>query len=118
MHPCMLLILLSTSFACGLQGPVHHILSCRLNYLLLSLLLFSLTAITQLTHHGMIYVPVGYTGGANMFILDAVKGGSPYGAGTLAGDGSRQPSQVELEQAFHQGQYTAKLAVKLKKGSA
>ena len=53
-----------------------------------------------------------------MFILDAVKGGSPYGAGTLAGDGSRQPSQVELEQAFHQGQYTAKLAVKLKKGSA
>ena len=93
-------------------------LHCQMKVLLVPFPPGSLTAITQLTHHGMIYVPVGYTGGANMFILDAVKGGSPYGAGTLAGDGSRQPSQVELEQAFHQGQYTAKLAVKLKKGSA
>ncbi|GJP56605.1 hypothetical protein CLOM_g15959 [Closterium sp. NIES-68] len=77
----------------------------------------ALTAVTQLTHHGMLFVPIGYTYGANMFVLDEVKGGSPYGAGTLAGDGTRQPTQIELEQAFYQGQYTAKIAKKLKKGS-
>eukprot|EP00775_Hariotina_reticulata_P002619 gene2619-2920_t len=59
-----------------------------------------MTAVTQLAHHGMIYVPTGYGSGAAMFGLDAPKGGSPWGAGTLAGgDGSRQPSEVELEQA-------------------
>lgn len=32
-----------------------------------------------------------------------LQGGSPWGAGTLAGpDGSRQPSAVELEQAVYQ----------------
>eukprot|EP00271_Cylindrocystis_brebissonii_P018134 TRINITY_DN49_c0_g1_i1.p2 TRINITY_DN49_c0_g1~~TRINITY_DN49_c0_g1_i1.p2 ORF type:complete len:207 (-),score=54.12 TRINITY_DN49_c0_g1_i1:1342-1962(-) len=75
------------------------------------------TAITQLVHHGMMFVPIGYTYGANMFVLDEVKGGSPYGAGTLAGDGTRQPTKIELEQAFYQGQYTARVAVKLKKGA-
>lgn len=75
------------------------------------------TAITQLAHHGMIFVPIGYTYGANMFVLDEVKGGSPYGAGTLAGDGTRQPTKIELEQAFYQGQYTSKIAAKLKRGS-
>eukprot|EP00897_Mesotaenium_endlicherianum_P005229 jgi/Mesen1/4734/ME000241S03772 len=75
------------------------------------------TAVTQLTHHGMIFVPIGYTFGANMFVLEEVKGGSPYGAGTLAGDGTRQPTQIELEQAYHQGEYTSKIALKLKKGS-
>ncbi|CAI5958476.1 unnamed protein product [Closterium sp. NIES-65] len=75
----------------------------------------ALTAVTQLTHHGMLFVPIGYTYGANMFVLDEVKGGSPYGAGTLAGDGTRQPTQIELEQAFYQGQYTTKIAKKLKK---
>ncbi|KAF5742216.1 minor allergen Alt a 7-like [Tripterygium wilfordii] len=66
-----------------------------------------LTAITQLVHHGMVFVPVGYTFGAGMFEMEKVKGGSPYGAGTYAGDGSRQPSQLELELAFHQGKYFA-----------
>eukprot|EP00270_Netrium_digitus_P012731 TRINITY_DN416_c0_g1_i2.p1 TRINITY_DN416_c0_g1~~TRINITY_DN416_c0_g1_i2.p1 ORF type:complete len:206 (+),score=30.10 TRINITY_DN416_c0_g1_i2:192-809(+) len=75
------------------------------------------TAVTQLAHHGMIYVPLGYTYGANMFVLDEVKGGSPYGAGTLAGDGTRQPTKIELEQAFFQGQHTAKIIRNLKRGS-
>ncbi|XP_020701117.1 NAD(P)H dehydrogenase (quinone) FQR1 [Dendrobium catenatum] len=74
----------------------------------------ALTAITQLVHHGMIFVPVGYTGGAGMFELEKVRGGSPYGAGTLAGDGSRQPSELELQLAFHQGQYFAGIAKKFK----
>ncbi|GFS33423.1 quinone reductase family protein [Actinidia rufa] len=76
-----------------------------------------LTAITQLVHHGMIFVPIGYTFGAGMFEMEKVKGGSPYGAGTFAGDGSRQPSELELEQAFHQGKYIATITKKLK-GSA
>lgn len=38
-----------------------------------------------------------------MFSNDAVRGGGPWGAGTLAGaDGSRQPAEVELEQAVFQ----------------
>ena len=62
----------------------------------------------------MIFVPIGYTFGAGMFEMEKVKGGSPYGAGTYAGDGSRQPSELELEQAFHQGKYIAGIAKKLK----
>jgi NAD(P)H dehydrogenase (quinone) len=75
----------------------------------------ALTAITQLAHHGMVFVPIGYTFGAGMFQMDEVKGGSPYGAGTFANiDGSRQPTKLELDVAFHQGKYTATIAKKLK----
>lgn len=81
---------------------IYHLFYCRL------------TAITQLVHHGLIFVPIGYTFGAGMFEMEKVKGGSPYGAGTYAGDGSRSPSELELEQAFHQGQYIATIAKKLK----
>ncbi|KAL3820649.1 hypothetical protein ACJIZ3_006554 [Penstemon smallii] len=73
-----------------------------------------LTAITQLVHHGMLFVPIGYTFGAGMFEIEQIKGGSPYGAGTFAGDGSRQPSELELGQAFHQGKYIAGITKKLK----
>ncbi|KAF5446751.1 hypothetical protein F2P56_032355 [Juglans regia] len=75
--------------------------------------LTALTAITQLAHHGMIYVPLGYTFGSGMFEMNEVKGGSSYGAGTYAGDGSRQPTELELQQAFYQGKYTAEITKKL-----
>ncbi|XP_076957224.1 putative NAD(P)H dehydrogenase (quinone) FQR1-like 2 [Bidens hawaiensis] len=65
------------------------------------------TAITQLAHHGMLYVPIGYTFGAGMFKMDSIRGGSPYGAGVFSGDGTREPSQRELELAQHQGKYMA-----------
>eukprot|EP00250_Pteridium_aquilinum_P033899 c6612_g1_i1 orf=67-678(+) len=77
----------------------------------------ALTAITQLVHHGMIFVPIGYTFGGGMFEMEEVKGGSPYGAGTFAGDGSRVPTKLELEQAFHQGKYIAGISKKLKSGA-
>ncbi|KAH7282625.1 hypothetical protein KP509_35G040600 [Ceratopteris richardii] len=77
----------------------------------------ALTAITQLTHHGMIFVPIGYTFGGGMFEMEQVKGGSPYGAGTYAGDGTRMPTKLELEQAFHQGKYIAGISKKLKTGA-
>jgi NAD(P)H dehydrogenase (quinone) len=51
----------------------------------------------------MIYVPMGYSLGPNMFSLEEVRGGSAWGAGTFAGaDGSRQPSPTELAYAKHQ----------------
>ncbi|KAK6916542.1 NADPH-dependent FMN reductase-like [Dillenia turbinata] len=65
------------------------------------------TAITQLAHHGMIYVPIGYTFGAGMFMMDSLRGGTPYGAGVFSGDGTREPSEIELALAEHQGQYMA-----------
>ncbi|GAB2284606.1 hypothetical protein Dimus_019062 [Dionaea muscipula] len=74
----------------------------------------ALTAITQLAHHGMIFVPIGYTFGAGMFEMETLRGGSAYGAGTYAGDGSRQPTELELAVAFHQGKYIAAIAKKLK----
>jgi NAD(P)H dehydrogenase (quinone) len=43
-----------------------------------------------------------------------VAGGSPYGATTIAGgDGSRQPSEIELEGARHQGALVARVAARL-----
>ncbi|OWM77620.1 hypothetical protein CDL15_Pgr017018 [Punica granatum] len=78
----------------------------------------ALTAITQLTHHGMIFVPIGYTFGAGMSEIQQPKGGTPYGAGTFAGDGSRQPTELELAQAFHQGKYFAGITKKLKEPAA
>ncbi|KAE8039244.1 hypothetical protein FH972_011672 [Carpinus fangiana] len=76
--------------------------------------LTALTAVTQLAHHGMLYVPLGYTFGSGMFEMNEVKGGSSYGAGTYAADGSRQPTELELEQALYQGKYVAEIAKKLK----
>ncbi|KAL7002729.1 NAD(P)H dehydrogenase (quinone) [Sarracenia purpurea var. burkii] len=65
------------------------------------------TAITQLAHHGMLYVPIGYTFGAGMFKMDSIRGGSPYGSGVFSGDGTREPSETELALAEHQGKYMA-----------
>ena len=64
------------------------------------------TAVTQLVHHGMCYVPLGYqAGGEGQFDLSEIHGGSPWGASTLAGpDGSRQPSALELKIAKKQGE--------------
>ncbi|KAJ4834678.1 Anthranilate synthase alpha subunit 2, chloroplastic [Turnera subulata] len=76
--------------------------------------LTALTAITQLAHHGMLFVPLGYTFGSGMFEMDEVKGGSSYGAGTFAADGTRQPTELELQQAFYQGKYVAEITKKLK----
>lgn len=71
------------------------------------------TAITQLAHHGMLFVPIGYTFGAGMFKLDEIRGGSPYGAGTFAGDGTRMPTEAEFAIAEHQGKYTAGIVKRL-----
>jgi NAD(P)H dehydrogenase (quinone) len=73
--------------------------------------LFSI--ITNLLHFGLTIVGLPYSHGG-MMTLDEIVGGSPYGATTIAGgDGSRQPSAIELEGARHQGQKVAEVATKL-----
>ncbi|XP_073288981.1 probable NAD(P)H dehydrogenase (quinone) FQR1-like 2 isoform X1 [Primulina huaijiensis] len=71
------------------------------------------TAITQLAHHGMLFIPIGYTFGGGMFKMDSIKGGTPYGAGVYAGDGTREPSETELAIAEHQGKYMADFVKRL-----
>lgn len=67
-----------------------------------------------LLHHGMIIVGCPYSEPA-LTNMAEITGGSPYGAGTLAGgDGSRQPSLNELAIARFQGAHVAKIAGKLK----
>ncbi|CAN3364985.1 NAD(P)H quinone oxidoreductase Pst3p [Diutina catenulata] len=63
-------------------------------------------AMSTFVHHGMNFVPLGYKNASKYLAnLDEVHGGSPWGAGVLAnGDGSRQPSQLELDCAKLQGQ--------------
>ena len=74
--------------------------------------LFSI--ITNLLHHGMTIVGLDYGFQGQMGVKE-VHGGTPYGASTLAdGDGSRQPSQVDLDGARYQGKRIAETAAKLK----
>ncbi|TYH94924.1 hypothetical protein ES332_A12G072000v1 [Gossypium tomentosum] len=74
------------------------------------------TAITQLAHHRMLFVPIGYTFGDDMSKIDFIHGGSPYGAGVYAGDGTREPIEIELAVAEHQGKYMAGVANSLSQG--
>ena len=65
-----------------------------------------------LLHHGMIIVGLPYSA-PDLPDVSEVKGGSPYGASTIAGaDGSRQPSAVELEGAKFQGRHVAQIAIR------
>src|SRR3546814_5458028 len=55
-----------------------------------------------LMHFGLVIVGLDY-GFQEMTTLDEVVGGAPYGATTLAGgDGSRQPSKIDLDGARYQ----------------
>ena len=73
--------------------------------------LFSI--ITNLLHHGLSIVGLDY-GFQGQMGVDEVRGGSPYGATTIAdGDGSRQPHAEELAGARYQGKRIAEMAGKL-----
>jgi NAD(P)H dehydrogenase (quinone) len=73
--------------------------------------LFSI--ITNLMHFGMIIVGLPYSHQGQMSSEEIV-GGAPYGATTVAGgDGSRQPSQIDLAGALHQGEIVARTAAAL-----
>jgi len=69
--------------------------------------------IFTLLHHGMLIVGLPYAFAGQMR-MDEITGGSPYGATTLAaGDGSRKPTENELEGARYQGRRIAEIAKKL-----
>jgi NAD(P)H dehydrogenase (quinone) len=73
--------------------------------------LFSI--ISNLLHFGMLIVGLDY-GHAGQMTLSEITGGSPYGATTIAGaDGSRQPTENELQGARYQGRKIAETANKL-----
>lgn len=68
---------------------------------------------TTLLHLGMVIVGLPYSEQRQMG-LDEIKGGSPYGASTIAGaKGERQPSEQELGMARFQGRHVAGIAARL-----
>ncbi len=72
-----------------------------------------LTFHPTLLHLGMVIVGLPYSEQRQMG-LDEIKGGSPYGASTIAGaQGERSPSEQELAMARFQGRHVATLAAKL-----
>jgi NAD(P)H dehydrogenase (quinone) len=72
-----------------------------------------MSIITNLLHLGLVIVGLPYSFQKQMR-LDEITGGTPYGATTItAGDGSRQPSESELEGARFQGKHVAEIAAKL-----
>jgi len=75
-----------------------------------------MNSISTLTHHGIVFVPLGYTTAfAQLTNLTEPHGGSPWGAGSFAGpDGSRQPSALELEMASNHGKNFYSIVSKVK----
>ena len=65
------------------------------------------TILPFLAHHGITYVPFGY-GHPALFQAKEVTGGSPYGAGIVAGIEGESPSKLEIEIGEAQGEYFAK----------
>lgn len=67
----------------------------------------------SLLHHGMMLVGMPYSEQRQM-VIDQITGGSPYGASTITGpDGSRMPSENELEIARSQGRHVAEMAKRI-----
>lgn len=68
---------------------------------------------SNLLHHGLVISGLPYSFQGQMR-NDEITGGAPYGATTIdSGDGSRQPSETELEGARFLGQHVAGLVKKL-----
>jgi NAD(P)H dehydrogenase (quinone) len=69
-------------------------------------------------HQGMPIVGCPYAC-PQLLNMNEITGGSPYGAGTLAGSkGDRQPTENELTIARYQGRHATEIAAKLKAGAA
>ncbi|PWN49916.1 putative 1,4-benzoquinone reductase [Violaceomyces palustris] len=78
-----------------------------------------LTTIPYFAHQGIIYVPIGYRQFKEQTELGEIVGSSPYGAGTVAaGDGSRQPTEIDLKVAKNQGETFAQIVGTYVKGAA
>lgn len=73
--------------------------------------------LSTLTHHGMLYIPLGYAAVfGEITDLSNIQGSTPWGAGTIAGsDGSRQPTENDLKIANIQGKQFAEIVSKMNK---
>jgi NAD(P)H dehydrogenase (quinone) len=72
-----------------------------------------ITTLITLLHHGLIFVGLPYSFDEQRR-MDQITGGSPYGASTIAGkNGSRIPSENELNLARHLGHRLTVVATKL-----
>ena len=70
-----------------------------------------------LLHLGFVIVGLPYAFKGQMGVAE-VTGNSPYGASTITGgDGSRQPSEVELAGVRYQGRHVAEIASRLAVGA-
>ncbi len=68
---------------------------------------------STLLHHGFVIVGLPYSS-AELTDVSEVRGGSPYGAATIAGpEGKRLPSDAEKKLATDQGARVAEIAAKL-----
>jgi len=66
-----------------------------------------------LAHHGYVLVGLPYSA-PELLDISEPRGGSPYGAGTMAGgDGSRQPTDKELALVRFQGRHVAEITRRL-----
>lgn len=77
-------------------------------------------SLTLFVHQGMVYIPLGYKNAFGQITnLQEVHGSSPWGAGAFAGaDGSRQPTDLELEIATIQGKTFVGAAEKFVAGAS
>lgn len=72
-----------------------------------------LTFWPTLAHQGMVIVGLPYSA-PDLTNISEPRGGSPYGAGTMAGaDGKRQPTATELALARFQGEHVAGITKRL-----
>ena len=68
---------------------------------------------STLLHHGFVIVGLPYSS-AELMDISEVRGGSPYGAATIAGpEGKRMPSDAERKLARAQGRRVAEVTAKL-----
>lgn len=77
----------------------------------------ALTTIPWFAHHGIIYVPLGYIA-PELNDVESVGGGSAWGASTVAGDGSKQPTKNDLAIGLAQGTHFGKVVSQYVKGAA
>lgn len=77
-----------------------------------------LSAHVPLMHFGMLIAGLPYSF-AGQTSAEGIQGGTPYGAGTIAGaDGSLQPTATDLDGARFQGAHVARIAARMASGAA
>lgn len=72
-----------------------------------------LTSIPFFLHQGLVFVGLPYAF-AGQTSVEEIIGGSPYGASTVAGDGSRRPTKIDLDGARFLGEHVGKITAKLR----